>query len=58
MGQRKNRVESWFSLAGVSDNQGFEKSGVTLQCCSEENPTETTSFESYEDPYTGGWPIY
>ena len=26
------RVENWFEFAGVSNNRGFEKSGVKLQC--------------------------
>ena len=26
------RVENWFAFAGVSNNRGFEKSGVKLQC--------------------------
>ena len=25
-------VENWFELAGVSNNRGFEKSGLKLQC--------------------------
>ena len=25
-------IENWFKFAGVSNNQGFKKSGVTLQC--------------------------
>ena len=25
-------VENWFEFAGISNNRGFEKSGVTLQC--------------------------
>ena len=31
-------VENWFEFAGVSNNGGFEKSGVKLQCQSEANP--------------------
>ena len=31
-------VENWFEFAGVSNNRGFEKSGVKLQCQSEANP--------------------
>ena len=25
-------VENWFEFAGISNNRGFEKSGVKLQC--------------------------
>ena len=25
-------VENWFEFAGVSNNRGFEKSGVKLRC--------------------------
>ena len=25
-------IENWFKFAGVSNNQGFKKSGVTLRC--------------------------
>ena len=25
-------MENWFEFAGVSNNRGFEKSGVKLQC--------------------------
>ena len=25
-------VENWFEFAGVSNNRGFEKSGIKLQC--------------------------
>ena len=25
-------VENWFEFAGISNNRGFEKSGLKLQC--------------------------
>ena len=43
------RVENWFEFAGVSNNRGFEKSGVKLQCKSEANPRETTTGSSYRE---------
>ena len=35
-------IEYWFEFAGVSNNRGFEKSGVKLQCWSEANLREAT----------------
>ena len=34
------RVENWFEFAGVSNNRGFEKSGVKLQCLIERSKSK------------------
>lgn len=36
-------------FAGVSYNQGSEKSRITLKCLSEANPRETRFVSSYQD---------
>ena len=41
------RSRELFEFVGVSNNRGFEKLGVKLQCSSEANPRETTTGSSY-----------
>ena len=42
-------VENWFEFAGVSNNRGFEKLGVKLQCQGQANPREMTTGSSYRE---------
>ena len=48
-GSFPTEVENWFKFDGVSNNRGFEKSGVKLQCYSEANPRETTTGSSLRE---------
>ena len=42
-------VENWFEFAGVSNNRGFEKLGVKLQCSAQANLRDTTTGSSYRE---------